>query len=532
MMGIERRAEFTGQDDFDVAFARRLARRARPGVITLDEVRRIYGWLEYLEKRMALAKEIAQRHGSTSGAFANAMPIVHAQWQTNGDEETPRGDVRPSIDTRTTRVVSHSVETVVERTVVVVHARRVPEENGIVAENNAIRNETAVEPMVHADKPQRGFASHAEQTVETSTVTSELVVHTRKVLDENEFVAKSKTTGNETAVAPMVHADKPKRLADETQRAYAPPAMEHPRGTVDVVERRVEIETTAVSATPLPTKAEVLATENSAPISMPHAVTPSTSPNMPDAGGRYVMPAARRSPRVEQRGPIAATHAIDTQNVVKSTAQSLASVNSAESVVVRPTTSDVDSVLTSVHHVEMSHRRVDIESTTHMLHTRGTRTSDAETGLPRVMPRQTPGETSNTTVPSLPRVREGLPSQHSDSKAQQPSAVLHETTVVKPKQEPKIAAAAVVPALPHPAIGGFGVAASVSEQASTRAANTHAGAKSTLDDTNMSQRDTKSDMKATTSNPAAIDIDVLTDKVQRKIFRQLATEWERKGSLR
>jgi len=96
MADSDRHTAGTWQDSLDPVLVRRIARRRHPGVVPLDIVHRILGWVEYLEKRTSLANEIARRRGVTSGAFGNHLPIVHAQWPNDEDEPAARGPRRSS----------------------------------------------------------------------------------------------------------------------------------------------------------------------------------------------------------------------------------------------------------------------------------------------------------------------------------------------------------------------------------------------------------------------------------------------------
>src|SRR5690349_1511804 len=97
------------QDALDPALAARLRAPAeRPGVIPMDVVRRVFGWLRYLQDRIQLANEIMRRRVSAGGLAVERTPIVHAQWVQ---------DVGPRPDPAAEMVREREVRTI-ERTVV------------------------------------------------------------------------------------------------------------------------------------------------------------------------------------------------------------------------------------------------------------------------------------------------------------------------------------------------------------------------------------------------------------------------------
>jgi hypothetical protein len=77
-------ARRTWQEAIDPGLVRRLLRPCNePGVISMRTVRRILGFLEYLEARIALFSRVAQRWANVGQREAPDHPIVYALWITD-----------------------------------------------------------------------------------------------------------------------------------------------------------------------------------------------------------------------------------------------------------------------------------------------------------------------------------------------------------------------------------------------------------------------------------------------------------------
>ncbi|APR88482.1 ATP-dependent RNA helicase [Minicystis rosea] len=81
----------TWTEAIDADLAARLARRGRdPGVLDMELVRRIIGWIEYLEGRLPLLAEMSRRFRNGARAVPE-IPIVHARWMPAPGPDTGAG---------------------------------------------------------------------------------------------------------------------------------------------------------------------------------------------------------------------------------------------------------------------------------------------------------------------------------------------------------------------------------------------------------------------------------------------------------
>lgn len=87
MYGIHR----TWQESLDPELYGRLTRAlVQPGSVSMRTVRRIFGWLEELERRRGLSAEVLRRFSPTGQSRTDQVAIVHARWTGDVGKATVR----------------------------------------------------------------------------------------------------------------------------------------------------------------------------------------------------------------------------------------------------------------------------------------------------------------------------------------------------------------------------------------------------------------------------------------------------------
>ena len=75
-----RRFASTWPESLDPVLRARLRRPLEFGVVSTAMARRVFGWVEYFERRRALLAELLRRRGQLGSGRPERVPIVHARW--------------------------------------------------------------------------------------------------------------------------------------------------------------------------------------------------------------------------------------------------------------------------------------------------------------------------------------------------------------------------------------------------------------------------------------------------------------------
>lgn len=252
-------------ESLDPALVARLQRPlVSPGIVSLEIVQRILGWVEYFSSRLPLLGELSRRRPSSEGLRTDQVPIVHARWvQDDATGVSPGGTATPARPGRPgERVVVVAKTTVREREV-----------TGANAKSNA-------PTLVNA--PPRAEASQARPAEMTAAV------------DAGQGTARVPATAPEASVGPpSVPPPREMPTAQGAPERVVTPAKDEPR---NVSRRMTQPETPAVAAQAVqrmqaPTPQVVMTRSSRAPDSGVEMIqAPARSTGAPASAGPGALP--------------------------------------------------------------------------------------------------------------------------------------------------------------------------------------------------------------------------------------------------